>query len=186
MTLTLDDPVWDSFFKCHPLRVFCANALPLSLLRAAETAAVNILQNLSHEIAMPCPPDILENHLRQQGILIEEFTDKSTETEYVPFFLSSCEPEQRRVALYSAAISRQAERINISVENLRALSLAHEWFHIIIFKMGIQPNWEQFAESERIIIEEAAARIFAVRLLGLGLHPAILDCMALPASNQCR
>lgn len=170
-----DDRLWDSFFKGHPLRLFCANSPISNLLQSAELLAANILQCVADAKTIPYAPDSLEEYLNQQGIQIAELMVNSPIKERAPFFLSACEPEDRLIKLYPDAIARKAAHASITVHQIRALLLAHEWFHIIIFELGTPPELKQFAKSERIIIEEAAARIFAVRLLGFAFHPAILD-----------
>lgn len=175
MNTNFDDPLWEAFFKGHPLHSFCSSHSFPPYFQEAELLVHRILQHVEHDIIIPYSPDLIEDYLIQHGILIEDKIINSPMPECNPSFMSACEPEKRLIKLYAKAIIEQAKRISINAPEMRALLLAHEWFHIIFFEWGTPLELDKYSESEIIIIEEVAARIFAVRLLGSAFHPTILD-----------
>ena len=175
------DPLWEAFYEGHPLRIFCSSFSIFPYYQAAELLVQKILQYIERDLIIPYSPDLIENYLTQRGIIIEDKIVDSSMLECSRFFLSACEPENRLITLYPKAIMKQAERISISAQEARAILLSHEWFHIIFFESGASFELVFFSESERINIEEVAARMFAIRILGYALHPTVLDGESPPA-----
>lgn|GEM_PF-577595 len=166
---------WVDFVERHPLRFLCYTLPVKDFVNRAQTLVVEILSRLEKEkISLPLNSSSLEKQLAGRSIRICEDHDAGwTNSSHHSYFISWYDPDEKMIHIgvkspgdFTVA-GREKSTINAPTgDEIRALLLAHEWFHVLVCEVPMSSGYEALPVSQKVIIEEIAARIFSVRITG--------------------
>lgn len=170
------------FINRHPLRYLCPDSPVDFLLEKAMFLSNRMVEYLSQWYELPVSPEKLEEILKSRNIIIENQNGSSAIDQYSWHFPAWTDPERNFIHLNEKVLKKLAESgstvsgyTDLSLEIIRGIVLAHEWFHILFDEIRKPCDWDSLKLSEQIIIEEISARIFSTLVSGQYPNPFILD-----------
>lgn len=170
------------FIIRHPLRYLCPDSSVDFFLKQALLLSDKSIEYLSLSYKIPVSPQKLEEILKTRKIVIEKQNCFSFESHRSWHLLAWTDPDKDSIHLHQQNLEKLAELgslmpgfQDLSLVIIQSMVLSHELFHILYNEIEKPFLWNSLKESEQIIIEEIAARLFSIRLSGLHLNPFILD-----------
>ncbi len=173
----LEPETWRAFVRDHPLahRLRIPVERMLALACTLATSALNLPGVRTG--GQGSARDLLTPLLQELGIQVVRVPPGNISPEApVPAFLSSWDETERVIRLFSGAVAVLSVRCPaVTADLVEDVLLAHETFHALFDDyMPVDGDWRHLNEGERIIIEEIAARLFAMKVCRLD-SPLMLD-----------
>jgi len=171
---------WVDFVERHPLRFLCYTSPVRDFVNWAQRLIVEILSRLEqNNISLPLTSSSLEEQLARCNIRIYEDHDAEwAGSSHHLHFISWYDPDEKMIHIgvknpgdFTGAGQKKSNANAPTCDEIRALLLAHEWFHVLVCELPMPSEYEALPVSQKVIIEEIAARIFSVRVTG-GKYPA--------------